>query len=161
MNPQEMERRFLGHFIHTLAMDEQVRWLKEQPEIGQALDAMAKEEHWMTIPFADALETIYRVQTDQITQTGERERIANAFTVGAVLNEATLPQGIVVTVSPGDVPLDMRIDRQVTLEFVAGMSVVARYNLDPKVGKGKLCAGYKKFVREHLASRLANCNPVT
>lgn len=159
MNAHEMERRFLGHFIHTLAMDEQVRWLQEQPEIGQALDAMAKGEHWMTIPFANALETNYRVQTDQITQTGER--IANAFTVGAVLNEATLPQGIVVTVSPGDVPLDMRIDRQVTLEFVAGMSVVARYNLDPRVGKGKLCAGYKKFVREHLASRLANCNPVT
>lgn len=156
MNAQEMERRFLGNFIHTLAMDEQVSWLQAQPEIEQALNARANGENWMTTPFTDALDVIHKSCAQQIALNQVCEQTANHFTIAQVLNEATLPHGIVVTVSPRHVPLDTPLDHRVTLEFVTGHSVIARYNLDPKVGKGKLAASYKKFVREHLAARIAN-----
>ncbi len=155
MNAQEMERRFLGNFIHTLTLEEQVSWLQAQPEIEQALNARANEETWMTTPFADTLDVMRQSRTQQIA-LNVCEQCASHFTIAHVLNEATLPHGIVVTVSPRDIPLDTTLERRVTLEFVTGHSVIARYYLDPKIGKGKLCASYKKFVREHLAARIAN-----
>lgn len=155
MHGQELERRFLGHFIHTLTLNEQVSWLGMQPEIEQALNARANGENWMTTPFAHALDVIDKSRAQQIA-LNKCEQTANHFTIAQVLSEATLPHGVVVTVSPRDIPLDTTLERRVTLEFTTGHSVVARYNLDPKVGKGKLAASYKKFVREHLTARLAN-----
>ena len=157
MNAQEMERRFLGNFIHTLAIDEQVSWLQVQPEIEQALNAWANGEPWMTTPFAHALDVIRQSRAQQIALNPVCEQPANHITLAQLLNEATLPHGVVVTVSPRHVPLDTRLEHRVALEFLAGNSVIARYNLDPKVGKGRLAASYKKFVREHLTARLANC----
>ncbi len=156
MNAQEMERRFLGNFIHTLTLDEQVSWLEMQPEIEHALNARATGENWMTTPFADALDVIRQSRAQQDAFNQKCEQYANHLTIAQVLNEATLPHGVVVSVTPRDVALDTRFECPVTLEFVAGNSIIARYNLDPKVGKGKLAASYKKFVREHLAARLAN-----
>ncbi len=156
MNAQEMERRFLGHFIHTLTLDEQVSWLQAQSEIEHALNARANGENWMTTPFADALDAIHKSRAQQIALNQVCEQPANHLTLAQVLGEAMLPHGIVLTVSPRDIPLDTTLERRVTLEFVAGNSIIARYNLDPKVGKGKLAASYKKFVREHLAARIAN-----
>ncbi len=157
MNAQEMERRFLGNFIHTLPPNEQVSWLEMQPEIKQALSARANGETWMTTPFINALDSACRARVIQAERAAEREQIANSFTVAAILREVSLPHGIVVTISPRDIPLDTSLERGVTLQFLAGSSVIARYKLDPKLGKGKLCAAYKKFVREHLAARIANC----
>lgn len=156
MNAQEMERRFLGNFIHTLTLDEQVSWLQAQPEIEQSLNARVNGENWMTTPFADALDVIRKSRAQQIELHQGHEQTANQFTIAQLLNETTLPHGVVVTVTPHDVALDTSLERRVTLEFVTGHSVIARYNLDPKVGKGKLAASYKKFVREHLAARLAS-----
>ncbi len=156
MNAQEMERRFLGNFIHTLPVNEQVNWLQAQPEIEQALNARANGENWMTTPFVDALNVIRQSRAQQVELNQSCEQPANYFTIATVLTEATLPQGVVVSITPRDIALDTRLERQVTLEFIASNSVIARYNLDPKVGKGKLAASYKKFVREHLAARLAN-----
>lgn len=156
MNAPELERRFLGNFIHTLAIAEQVSWLQAQPEIEQALDARANGENWMTTPFAETLDVIHKSSAQQIAPNPVCEQPANHFTIAQVLGEAMLPHGVVVTVSPRDIALDTRLEHQVTLEFVTGHSVIARYNLDPKMGKGKLAASYKKFVREHLAARLAS-----
>lgn len=156
MNAQEMERRFLGNFIHTLAMDEQVSWLESQPEIEQGLSARANGENWVTTPFAEALDVIRQSRSQQIALNHAREQPANHFTIAQVLNEAPLPQGITVNLNPRNSAFDAPLERRVTLEFVAGNSVIARYKLDPTVGKGKVCASYKKFVREHLAARMAN-----
>ncbi len=156
MNAQELERRFLGNFVHTLALDEQVSWLQAQPEIEQAIDAKANGENSMTTPFAEALDLILQSRAQQIALNQKSEQSANPFTIAHVLREATLPHGIVVIVSPPNISLDTRLEHRVTLEFLADGSVIARYNLDPKVGKGKLAASYKKFVREHLTARLAN-----
>lgn len=109
----------------------------------------------MTTPFADALDVICQSGAQQIA-LNMSDQPANHLTIAQVLGEATLPHGVVVTVTPRDVALDTRLERPATLEFIASNSVIARYNLDPKVGKGKLAASYKKFVREHLAARLAN-----
>lgn len=156
MNAQELERRFLGNFIHTLTLNEQVSWLQAQPEIESALNARANKENWMTTLFADALDVICQSRAQQFVPNQKSEQSAKHLTIAQVLDEATLPHGVVVSVTPRDIALDTPVDHQVTLEFVTGHSVIARYNLDPKVGKGKLTASYKKFVREHLAARLAN-----
>ena len=156
MNAQEMERRFLGSFIHTLDMGAQVQWLAAQPEIEDGLNALSNGGDWMTTRLADALAAVRCVRLQRIAEAQERERSANAFTVAAVLDEATLPQGVIVKLSPNDLPLDVRLDRPVTIEFRIGEWVIARYKLDPKGGEGKLRAGYKRFVREQLSSRLAN-----
>lgn len=110
----------------------------------------------MTTPFADALDVIHKSRTQQNDRNQACEQTVTHFSIAQVLNEATLPHGIVVTVLPRDIQLDTTLERRVMLEFVTGHSVIARYNLDPKVGKGKLAASYKKFVREHLAARIAN-----
>lgn len=156
MNVQEMERHFLGNFIHTLATDEQVDWLEAQPEIQRALNAYANGESWMTTPFIDALNAVSRARAIQSEQAAERERTANAFTIAAVLNEAVLPNGISVNVSPHDVPRHARLEQPVTFEFVRNCMVLACYKIDPKQGHGKTCAGYKRFVREQLAARASN-----
>lgn len=153
MNAQEMERRFLGNFIHALAMDEQVKWLEAQPEIEHALNAFANAESWMTTPFIDALDAVCRARAIQAAQAAERERVANTFTIAAVLNEIALPNGIRVNVLPRGVSHHTRLERRVTFEFVKGRTVLARYKIDPKNGHGKTCAGYKKFVRERLAAQ--------
>ncbi len=156
MNAKEMERRFLGNFIHALTFNEQVSWLQAQPEIEQALDAKANGENWMTTAFADALDVIRQSHAQQITLNQKSEQTANPFTIAYVLREAMLPHGVTVTFTPRNIAPDTLLECRVTLEFLAGGSVIARYNLDPKVGKGKLCAAYKKFVREHLTARIAN-----
>lgn len=156
MNGQELERRFLGNFIHTLAMDEQVNWLEAQPEIEHALTVYANGEGWMTTPFIDTLNAVSRARAVQVEQVAVRERTANAFTIAAVLDEAVLPSGISVNVSPRDVPRHARLEQPVTFEFVRDCMVLARYKIDPKQGHGKTCAGYKKFVREQLAARASN-----
>src|SRR5581483_1625115 len=99
MNAQEMERRFLGNFIHTLTLDEQVSWLEMQPEIEQALDARANGENWMTTPFADVLDVIRQSCVQQIA-LNTCEQPANHFTIAHVLNEATLPHGVTVYFIP-------------------------------------------------------------
>lgn len=156
MNAQEMERRFLGQFIHTLTLNEQMSWLEMQPELEQALNARANEENWMTTPFVDALDAISQSRAQETALNQACEQPATHFTIAHVLNEATLPQGISVTFTPRNIPLDAPLERPISLEFFSSDSVIARYKLDPKVGKGKLAASYKKFVREHLAARLAN-----
>lgn len=156
MHAQEMERRFLGCFVHTLEMAAQIEWLEAQPEIEEALKAQSKGEDWITMPLVDALSAVHRVHMQRIAEAEERNRIANRFTVAAVLNEATLPPGVVVQVSPKNISVDVRLDHQVTLEFVAGGRVIARYTINPNEGQGKIRAGYKRFVREQLPSRLAN-----
>lgn len=156
MNPQEMERSFLGNFIHTLTIDEQMSWLQAQPEMERALNARANGENWMTTPFADALDAIHESQARQTTLNRVGEQTANCVSIAEVLSEAALPHGITVNLNPRDSSLDAPLEHRVTLVFVVGNSVIARYKLDPTVGKGRLCAAYKKFVREHLAARLAN-----
>lgn len=156
MNAQEMERRFLGNFIHTLTLNEQVSWLQAQPEIEPALHARANGENWMTTRFAEALDVIRQSHAQQLVLRQAGEQPANHFTIAQVINEVMLPHEVTVACASRDITLDVPIERPVTLEFLAGNSVIARYNLDPKVGKGKLCAAYKKFVREHLAARIAN-----
>ena len=156
MNAQEMERRFLGCFVHTLDMDAQITWLEAQPEIADALNALNNGEDWITTRLAEALNAIRRARVHQTAEAEERDRVANRFTVVALLKEAVLPHGVVAQVLPKNTPLDMRLDRPVTLEFVVGTRVIARYVLNPNDGQGKIRAGYKKFVREQLSSRLAN-----
>ena len=156
MHAQEMERRFLGCFVHTLEMAAQIEWLEAQPEIEEALNVLNNGEDWITMPLADALSAVQRVRTQRIAEAEERNRIANSFTVASVLNEAILPLGVVVQLLPKQISADMRLDHQVTLEFVAGGRVIARYTINPNEGQGKIRAGYKRFVREQLPSRLAN-----
>jgi hypothetical protein len=156
MNVQEMERRFLGHFVHTLEMDAQIAWLEAQPEIEDALNALGGGEDWITTRLEDALDAVRRARMQRIAEAEERDRVANCFTFAAVLSEAMLPPGVGVQVLPKHMPLDGRLDRPVTLEFVIGGRVFARYAIHPSEGQGKIRAGYKKFVREQLPSRLAN-----
>ena len=156
MNAQELERRFLGNFVHTLPMDEQAQWLAAQPEIECALHAKTNDEDWMTTPFAAALSSVCSMRAVQAEQAAECERIANLFTIDAVLSEAALPDGILVHVSPREISRHERLTQPVTVEFVNGTHVLARYRIDPRQGHGKTCAAYKKFVRDHLAARLAH-----
>lgn len=156
MNARELERRFLGNFVHTLAMDEQVDWLEAQPEVEDALNALSNGEDWMTTRFVDALDAVHCARVQRLAEVNERERIADTFTIATVLNEVVLPTGVVVKLLPKDMRFDARLDRPVTVEFCVGESVLARYTLDPRIGEGRLRAGYKKFVREQLAARLAN-----
>lgn len=156
MHAQEMERRFLGCFVHSLEMTAQVEWLEAQPEVEDALDALNNAEGWITTRLAEALDAVHRARKQRIAEAEECNRIANRFTVASVLNEAILPLGVVVQLLPKQVSADMRLDHQVTLEFVAGGRVIARYTINPNEGQGKIRAGYKRFVREQLPSRLAN-----
>lgn len=156
MNAQELERRFLGYFVHTLDMDAQIEWLETQPEIE---DALNNGEDWMTTRLAGALDAVRSARRQRIAEAEERDRIANCFTLAAVLSEAMLPPGVGVQVLPKHMPLDGRLDRPVTLEFVIGGRVIARYAIHPTEGQGKIRAGYKKFVRVQLPSRLANLCP--
>lgn len=152
MNAQELARRFLGNFIHALALNEQVDWLEAQPEIEDALNAFARRETWMTTRFVEALDAVCKKRARRVEEITTPEASANALTIAALLQEATLPQGVDVKILPGNVLRDSQINRAVTLEFVAGAEYLARYTLDPKFGAGKLRANYKRFVREHLAA---------
>src|SRR5438045_1418235 len=100
MNEQELERRFLGSFIHARALNEQVQWLNAQPEIENALNALANRDNWMTTRFVGALGAVCAERAQSTEEARTRGGNVEALTLAAILKEAPLPQGIGAKVSP-------------------------------------------------------------